>query len=594
MEAQMRGFNDVAAPYSNSFRYSVVRLTCIISVLLLVAASMLSIHSAITRAASPLYVTLPDSVPSQVANAQSTGHYSSNVSMSIGIMLYPNNQAKIDALYTQLYDAHSPLYHHWLRKKEFDSLFGPTSGQLALITQFLSQSGLHLIQGPGPLLIPAMGTTVQVEAAFHTTLNNYRLPNGTTFFANSTNIQIPMNLRGIVEGVFGLNNIVKNRSLLNAPTSLKGVKPSYGGGPNGSGLTPSQIAGIYDANPVYTTMNTKGQGVTLGLMEFSHFTPGDVFAYESQYGLGTVALQYVSVQGGTTDHSGASEVELDIEMMVALAPLVDHIQVYKAPNNELGDIWGYYQIAEDDQSNAVSTSWGDCEATTLSSIVVSEAQSFKIMALQGQSMFAATGDNGAFACLPFNGNTTVRVQDPSSQPYITAVGGTSFAGTFNPGTNQNPNYPTGKEKAWNENCTSTTCTNPNGGGGGGVSRLWAMPSYQTGPGVNENKYSKTGTWCKQTTSIPCREIPDVSLNSDGNSGYSIYCTDSGDKNCSPSGWLMIGGTSAAAPLWAAIAGLIDSYHFAHGRTSLGFANPFLYEFNATNAYSNVFHGIPKG
>ena len=461
----MRDFNDVAAPYCNPFRNSVVRLISIISVILLVAASMLSIHASTTRAAPPpSYVGLPDSIPPQVANAQSTGHYSYNASMTIGIMLYPNNQAKIDTLYTQLYDPHSSLYHHWLRKKEFDSLFGPTSGQLGLITQFLSQSGMHIIQGPGPLLIPATGTTAQVETAFHTTLNNYRLPDGNTFFANGTNIQIPMNLQGIVEGVFGLNNIANNSPMLSMPTSPKGVKPNYGGGPNGSGLTPSQIAGIYDANPVYSTMNTKGQGVTLGLMEFSHFTPGDIIGYESQYGLGTVALQYISVQGGTTDHSGALEVELDIEMMVALAPLVDHIQVYEAPNTDLGDIWGYYQIAQDDQSNAISTSWGQCETKASPTKVVSEAQSFKIMALQGQSMFAASGDNGAFACFPKYNSTSDLVQDPSSQPYVTAVGGTSFAGAFDPGTNQNPSYPTGKEKAWNENCTSTTCIDSNGGG----------------------------------------------------------------------------------------------------------------------------------
>lgn len=186
----MRDFNDVAAPYFNPFRNSVVRLISIISVILLVAASMLSIHAAITRAAPPpAYITLPESVPSQVASAQFAGHYSSNASMTIGIMLYPNNQSKIDALYAQLYNPQSSLYHHWLKKKEFNSLFGPTNNQITLITQFLNQSGLHIIQGPGPLLIPAIGTATQVEATFHTTLNNYRSPDGTIFFANSTNIQ---------------------------------------------------------------------------------------------------------------------------------------------------------------------------------------------------------------------------------------------------------------------------------------------------------------------------------------------------------------------------------------------------------------------
>ncbi len=252
-------------------------------------------------------------------------------------------------------------------------------------------------------------------------------------------------------------------------------------------------------------------------------------------------------------------------------------------------------MAEDDTANSISTSWGSCESMASSQVIMSEAQSFKIMALQGQSMFAASGDNGAFGCLGLDHSKgKLQVDDPASQPYVTAVGGTSLSGA-DPGPNPNPPYPSGKETAWNNNCTSKTCYYPNGsGGGGGNSTLWKQPAYQTGPGVNEKKYSKSGSWCKQPSGTFCREAPDVSLNADPASGYAVYCTDSGDSNCLPSGWLVLGGTSASAPLWAAIAALADSYLLGHGKPALGFANPYLYQLNATMGYSYVFHDIAQG
>lgn len=542
---------------------------------------------------APLFLPLSGSVTPEVASSQLVGHYVTSEPMTVGIMLATNQQGKMDNLLQQLYDPASPLYHHWLHKGAVDATFGATAAQLALVKNYLLQAGLHLQKNPGSLFIVASGTSAQLEQAFHTTINDYRRPDGSTFFANSTTLQIPQAWQGIVEGVFGLSNAEQRVPLL-ASSQARNEHHAiahYGAGPAG-GLTPTQIAGIYDANPIYTIL---GQGVTLGLFEQSGYTPGDAAAYESQFGLTTVPQQYIPINGGPTDHKGAGEVALDVEMMAALASSVNSIELYEAPNNDLGTQLGYYQIAEDDTANAISTSWGICEALVSSQTRLSEAQSFKIMALQGQSMFAASGDNGAYDCLSSNpSNGALQVDDPASQPYVTAVGGTSLA-TADPGSNPNPTYPTGQETSWNTNCTPTTCYDKSGaGGGGGNSKLWKQPTYQTGPGVSEKKYSKSGSWCKQSAGIPCREVPDISLNADPASGYAVYCTDTGDSYCLSSGWTVIGGTSAAAPLWAAIAGLADSYLIAHGKSTVGFLNPYLYQLNATTGYSNVFHDIGKG
>jgi kumamolisin len=576
------------------YRQRLARFGIIASLVLVLASGFVSPNLFSVRADSPIppFITLQGSTTPQIASSHFVRHHTSTVPMTIGIMLMPNQLSKMDDLLKQLYDPTSSLYHHWLRKGTVDATFGATLAQQATVKNYLVQAGLHLETSPGSLFVVAAGTSIQLERAFRTTINDYLRSDGSTFFANSTPVQIPQTWQGIVEGVFGLSDAVRNKPLLALQHAQQGRRTQalYGGGPAG-GLTPTQIAGIYDANPIYTIL---GHGVTLGLLEFSGYTPGDAVGYESQFGLATVPQQYIMVNGGPADHTNAMEVALDVEMMAALASSVDRIQLYEAPNSDLGQIWADYQIAQDDTANAISTSWGACEKEYLQQDILSEAQSFKFMALQGQSMFAASGDNGAYDCLSTSIiNGTLQVSEVASQPYATAVGGTSLA-SADPGSNPNPNYPSGKEKAWNDNCTSLTCFSPLGsGGGGGNSRLWQRPTYQVGPGVDETK-SKSGSWCKQTAGVPCREIPDVSFNADPSSGYAVYCTDSGDSSCTPSGWIVVGGTSAAAPLCAAIAVLADSYLFAHGRSALGFANPYLYQLNATTGASNVFHDIGKG
>jgi kumamolisin len=267
-------------------------------------------------------------------------------------------------------------------------------------------------------------------------------------------------------------------------------------------------------------------------------------------------------------------------MLIAMAPGLNGIEVYNAPNTGMGAILAYQQIATDNTAQIVSTSWGLCEANTTSTLVSSENTAAMQMAMQGQSVFAATGDSGAYEC----GNSNIAVQDPSTQPYFTAVGGTSF-GSFDPGSDPNPTYPTGQEVIWNNGCSSTGC---HGSDGGGVSTLWGDPGFQAGaPGVDESGYSQSGSYCNQSSGVPCREVPDVALNADPQTGYSVYCTDPGDSLCG--GWGQIGGTSAAAPLWAGIAALLD----VQQRGLVGQFTSFLYQLDP-NGYNSQYHDITQG
>jgi kumamolisin len=295
-------------------------------------------------------------------------------------------------------------------------------------------------------------------------------------------------------------------------------------------------------------------------------------------------------------------VEADIQMQIAIAPKIDRILVYNAPNDIVGTtvIDEYFKIANDNQADSISSSWGLCEQDTGLAMAQAESVAFKQMAAQGQSIFSSAGDTGAFDCLRGSGRPDLAVDDPSSQPYVTSVGGTSF-GTFDPGSHGSPSYPKGFETVWNPlaQCSAqnlTNCANF-GASGGGVSSFWGKPSYQKGPGVS-NSFSKQAPYCSQAASgQTCREVPDISANADEYTPYAEYCTGSPTTNSSCAtfsgglhipGWFGIGGTSLSSPLWSGIIALWDSVHGER----FGNANQGLYKlFRGSQAYSQLFHDI---
>jgi kumamolisin len=396
-------------------------------------------------------------------------------------------------------------------------------------------------------------------------------------------------------------------------------------------LTPSQTTSVYGANQVYQ-LGSKGQGkgAVLAVFELSGYTHSDITNYENQF-FGPserVHLIDINVDGGpvtprcpkgdgcgpfgpppcsmgcdSADYSGDIEVEADIEQQIAVAPKVNVILVYNAPNDDTGTtlLDEYFQIANDNLADSISSSWGLCETDAGLSFAQAENVAFRQMAMQGQSMFSASGDTGAYGCLRGSGTTNLSVGDPASQPYVTGVGGTSF-GTYDPGTTLHPSYPQGFETVWNPLglCNGSTngltyCSNF-GAGGGGVSNFWPKPSYQYGPGVI-NAYSKKGSYCGQAASVYCREVPDVSADADEFTPYAEYCTGNPATNSTCAtfsssqpapGWFGIGGTSLSSPLWSGIIALWDS---VHGQR-FGNANSQLYElFRSNDAYGKYFHDI---
>ncbi len=179
-----------------------------------------------------------------------------------------------------------------------------------------------------------------------------------------------------------------------------------------------------------------------------------------------------------------------------------------------------------------------------------------IGAITAPSAVASDPDTGSAFVADFAGGIVwlplmLSVEDPSGQPFVTGVGGTDLIKLG----------PAPKESVWDEPLLGE------GAGTGGISSRWAMPSYQKGPGVKSSLSSSAP--CHTTAGRDCRELPDVSASADPAHGYVIVFGGS---------WTVVGGTSAATPLWAALTALLDVY--GHKLRRLGFLNPALYKLAA--------------
>src|SRR5262249_2768950 len=144
--------------------------------------------------------------------------------------------------------------------------------------------------------------------------------------------------------------------------------------------------------------------------------------YFQNYNLGAPSISNILVDGSNgSAGQGAIEVELDIEVVGAIAPKATQL-IYEGPNTTQGLNDTYNQIITDNRAQVISTSWGLCESSTGSAELMTLDNIFKQAAAQGISIFAAAGDAGAYDC----GDTNLGVDSPADDPYVTGVGGTNL------------------------------------------------------------------------------------------------------------------------------------------------------------------------
>ncbi len=550
----------------------------LISVVLVVALLLLFL-SPFTHAhpASPR-ITLSDSVSAYASKSQLLSSTPVNQPISVSIGLNLRNTANLASYLKEISDSHSPLYRHYLNPASFAAMYGPLPQSEAAVSAYLRSQGFRITATyPNHLIVDAVGTVAQAEHAFQVQMNNYHSSTGQLFFANANPPSLPGQIASLVASVSGLNNAVQYHRHPLAPgkatlrvgtTSASPACPQPGSAMIPTSYTPSQIASAYDFTKLYSS-GVMGEGQTVGLLELDGFSASDISAYTACFGGNKTVLKTILIDGyNGAAGANASEVALDIETILGLAPHLASLRVYEALPTSLAaynDAWAHIVS---DVTPVVSTSWVFCEqGAGLASEIQQENIFFQAAAAQGQTILAASGDLGANGCYnPKTGtNTTPAVDDPASQPFVTGVGGTTLHINFD------NSYQF--EQVWNDRNIN------NGASGGGVSLVWRMPSWQQAPGV-ANAYS-TGF----------REVPDVSMNADPQTGYDVYCKAGG---CANQGWMIIGGTSGAAPAWAAMIALANQASLKANGFMVGFLNPGLYDIahGANNtSYNAAFHDI---
>jgi subtilase family serine protease len=501
--------------------------------------------------------------PSLPAGAHPAGTLSDQTRLHLELALAPRDPVALTTYAREVSTPGSPLFHRYLTVAQFAQRFGPTPQQVDQVRSSLRAHGL----APGPvsangLVIRVAPSAGQARRAFGIGLERYRLRSGRTAYANTTAPALDPGVARLTQAVVGLNTTAQ-------PQPLGVERPSVAtGGPqpcpsaSSAGVnTADALASAYRFSSLYG-QGDLGAGQTVALYELENYAASDITQYQSCYGT-SATVTGVPVDGGATD-APSGEAELDIEDVIGLAPRAT-ILVYTGPNSGAGPYDTFAQIIGDDVSQVVSTSWGLCEADTGSGYAAAENTLFEEAATQGQSVFAATGDNGAEACTDSNGDPVggPAVNDPAAQPFVTAVGGTHLASLGPP-----PN-----ETVWN---------NSHGATGGGISQFWPMPSYQSGAAAALGVTGPDASGAPCGAGTVCREIPDVSADADPTTGYAVYFQ----------GWKAIAGTSASAPLWAAFVAVANASPGCAG-PPVGFANPGLYQ-AAGAAFGANFNDVTSG
>ncbi|WP_158799821.1 S8 family serine peptidase [Pedobacter sp. L105] len=359
------------------------------------------------------------------------------------------------------------------------------------------------------------GKISDLEKAFGADLKSCKIKSA-HFRVLTREVSVSADLENIITGVFGLDNRPIARPMFQV--AKKNVKfISHAAAPQA--FTADQLAGIYG----FPT-GVSGKGQCIGIIELGGgFRKTDLTNYFKGLGMTTPVVKAIAVDGGKNDPSTADgadgEVMLDIEVAGAVAPGAQ-IAVYFAPNTDQGFLDAITQAIHDttNKPSVISISWGAAEVNWTDQSLDNFNEAFKTAAALGVTICAAAGDSGSR-----DGETDgkVHVDFPASSPYVLGCGGTKLVVN---------NNQISSETVWHESSDSAS--------GGGVSDYFPLPDYQQNAGVPVSLNTK----------FKGRGVPDVAADADPDTGYKVLVD--GEQ-------MVIGGTSAVAPLMAGLIALLN-------------------------------------
>ncbi len=464
-------------------------------------------------------------------------------------------RADLDRFLAQVHDPASPEYREYLSPERFAARFGLPDDAVAGVVEWLERAGLEVVgRDAGRTFLSVRGRVADVNALFRIELVDYVDEKLGAYHAPEGEPRIDASVQDAVAGVAGLDTLPHIRPMFVPPLADVPIP----------GMRPRDGALAYDYAPLHDAGIT-GEGQTIAIVSFDSFMPSDVAAFDREVGITGPPVEQRPVPDDYVPEvgPGSDEVNLDIDVIRAIAPAAQIID-YEAATST-GFVPVIAAILDDARADIVSISWGGCEidypevARALVDIQLDRAFA------QGVSIFAASGDTGAFSCAHHRDEADERLSTvyPSVSPSVVSVGGTFLW------VREDGSYL--REAAWEWSLRKVAT-------GGGPSSSYPRPEWQVAPGID-------------TASGAFRQTPDVAGPADPESGYVTVYTPFGET--AP----VIGaasGTSAAAPFWAGSMILARQLAEREGAGPLGALGPLLYQLASTEASPPLFHDVTLG
>jgi len=472
--------------------------------------------------------------------AQPLGRLPAAQPMRLVLVLPLRNEAALDSLLQDLYNPSSPSYHQFLTVEEFTEKFGPSQEDHDAVIRFAQAHGLTVVgTARNRMNVDVMGPVANVEEALHVTMGVYQHPTeNRTFYAAdrepTPNLPVPL------WHISGLDNYsIPQPLLLRRPA---GAQPDAT-----TGSCPSQSFCGSDMRAAYyggTTLTGSGQSV--GLLEYVGTDLADLKTYYKNAGqTNNVPITVLSTDGTSTkclaaDNCDDTEQTIDMTQALGMAPGLASLVMYVGSSDSA--IFNAMATAKPLNAQLSSSwTWTPVDPST-------DNPYFKEFGVQGQNLFQAAGDGGAW--------TPSSSVWPADDEFLTSVGGTDLETASAGG-------PWSSETAWSS-------------GGGGISPdKFAIPGWQV----------PAAAGCADCSQL-YRNGPDVSANSN----FTFYvCAD--QTTCTANDY---GGTSFAAPMWAGYLALANEQAVSSTGKTLGFINPTLYTVGLSSIYDADFHDITSG
>ena len=473
-----------------------------------------------------------------VPGTRAVGPTPANEPVRVSIHLRPRTELPDPVLFGALPADARPAA---LTREEFAERYGASPDDVARVRTFAEGAGLRVVaEHVARRTVVVEGTAEAVQRAFDVRLSQFAHPDGTEYRGRVGPVHVPESIAHAVDGVFGLDTRRTARSnaiihpLPSPPQSHAAARTWF---------TPIELGRVYEFPA------GDGAGQCIGLIEFGGgFDTTDLAAYWTKLGVSPApTVLAVPVDGHTNtpgpDPNSDGEVMLDIEVAGALAPRAT-IAVYFSTFTQQGWVDALTTAVHDTvhKPTVLSISWGYAEGqyTWTPAAINAVNETLKAAALLGVTVCVASGDDGSADDIT---DGHAHVDFPASSPYALGVGGTALVADA-------ARTHITSEVVWNGGSRATG----DGAGGGGISEVFAVPSFQAHVAVppSVNPGHKRG-----------RGVPDVAAVADPRTGY--YVRSSGKEG-------VAGGTSASAPLWAALLARVN----AAGSHPVGYITPLLY------------------